>query len=161
MRETKTRLRFHYCVVKIVSTSGSRALPPIKARIGQPPAICFGHFPIERKIGNQKNNLLFFVILLFEPDIEKKKKKIYLLWFYFEKKNNKSISHNCKSLKKNKNKTLLPFAIVLSVLHHRVSRLKCNMSLFSHAGAYWAKSKAAKSGWLFQQHASSCTGGQV
>lgn len=34
--------------------------------------ICFVYFPIEGKIGNQKNNLFVFFILLVEPDIEKK-----------------------------------------------------------------------------------------
>lgn len=75
----------YYFVVKIVYTYGSHALPRIKVKIGQSPVICFVHFPIEGKIGNQKNNLFVFLILLVEPDIEKKI-NLFLLWFFFWKK---------------------------------------------------------------------------
>lgn len=75
----------YYFGVKIVYTSGSHALPRIKVKIGQSPVICFVLFPIEGKIGNQKNNLFVFFILLVEPDIEKK--KIFLCFgFFFLKK---------------------------------------------------------------------------
>lgn len=76
----------YYFVVKIVYTSGSHTLPRIKVKIGQSPVICFVLFPIEGKIGNQKNNLFVFFILLVEPDIEKKKKKSFYALVFFLKK---------------------------------------------------------------------------